>query len=53
MDPTNNSIHEKLSRIRQAFIARFEEDLAENYFIIGARGEAKRIKLPREMVTWE
>ena len=53
MDPTNNSIHEKLSRIRQAFIARFEEDLAENYFITGARGEAKRIKLPREMVTWE
>lgn len=52
-DPVNNSIHEKLSRIRQAFIAKFEEDLAENYFITGARGEAKRITLPREMVTWE
>lgn len=53
IDPTNNSINEKLSRIRQAFIARFEEDLAENYFITGARGEVRRIKLPREMVTWE
>ncbi|MGM9868940.1 MAG: hypothetical protein ACI30R_04860 [Sodaliphilus sp.] len=53
IDPANNSIHEKLSRIRQAFIAKFEEDLAENYFITGARGEAKRIALPREMVTWE
>ncbi|MGM9693619.1 MAG: hypothetical protein ACI3YC_01240 [Alloprevotella sp.] len=53
IDPTNNSINEKLSRIRQAFIARFEEDLAENYFITGARGEKKRIKLPRDMVTWE
>lgn len=53
IDPTNNSINEKISRIKQAFIAKFEEDLAENYFIIGARGEKKRIKLPRDMVTWE
>ena len=52
-NPTSNSINEKLSRIRQAFIARFEEDLAENYFITGGRGEVKRIKLPRDMVTWE
>lgn len=52
-NPTNNSINEKLSRIRQAFIARFEEDLAENYFITGGRGEVKRIKLPRDMVRWE
>lgn len=53
LDPTNNSINEKLSRIRQAFIAKFEEDLAENYFITGLRGEAKRIKLDRKLVLWE
>lgn len=53
VDPTNNSIHEKLSRIREAFICRFEEDLACNYFITGGRGEAKRIPISREYVTWE
>ena len=53
VDPTNNSIHEKISRIREAFIARFAEDLAENYFITGPRGEAKRIRIDRSMVTWE
>ena len=49
-DPTRNSINEKISRIREAFIAKFDEDLAENYFITGNRGEAKTIKLPRDMV---
>lgn len=53
IDPTGNSIHEKISRIREAFIARFAEDLAENYFITGPRGEAKRIRIDRSMVTWE
>lgn len=53
LDPTNNSIHEKISRVRQAFIAKFEEDLAQNYFIRGQRSEAKRIAIDRNMVTWE
>lgn len=53
LDPTNNSIHEKISRVRQAFIAKFDEDLAQNYFIKGQRSEAKRIDIDRKMVTWE
>ena len=32
---------------------KFQESLAENYFITGKRGEPKRIKLPRNMVEWE
>ena len=50
---TGNSINEKCSRIREAFISKFEEHLAQNYFITGKRGEAKGIKLPRKLVTWD
>lgn len=53
LDPTKNSINEKISRIREAFIAKFEEDLASNYIITGKRGEPKRITLDRSLVTWE
>ena len=52
-DPLSNSINEKCSRIREAFVSRFEEHLAQNYFITGTRGEPKRIKLPRQLVEWE
>ena len=52
-DCTKNSINEKCSHIRGAFIRHFAEHLAENYFITGKRGEPKTIKLPRELVIWE
>ncbi|MBR3454398.1 MAG: hypothetical protein IKH26_03655 [Bacteroidaceae bacterium] len=52
-NPLSNSINEKCSRIRLAFISKIEERLARNYYITGERGSAKRITLPRELVTWE
>lgn len=52
-DPTDNSINEKVARIREAFVTRFDERLAVNYIIQGERGEAKRIPLHREFVKWE
>ena len=52
-DPFSNSINEKCARIRNAFISEFDEHIAKHYCIDGKRGEAKRITLPREMVTWE
>ena len=52
-DPTNNSINEKVARIREAFVTRFNERLATNYIIHGERGEAKRIPLHREFVEWQ
>ena len=52
-NPTLNSINEKCARIRGTFISKFDEDLAKNYFITGNRGEAKRIMLPRDLITWE
>lgn len=52
-DPTKNSINEKVARIREAFVTRFDERLAKNYIIHGERGEAKRIPLHREFVEWQ
>jgi len=52
-DPTRNSINEKCSRIKQAFLREFDDSIAKNYYITGDRGEAKKILLPQEMITWE
>jgi len=53
VDSTKNAINEKCSRIREAFIKEFDERLAENYFITGERYSPKRIKLNRDLVSWE
>lgn len=52
-DPTRNSINEKCSRIKQAFLREFDDSIARNYYITGERGEAKNILIPRDMVTWD
>ncbi len=52
-DPTRNSINEKCSRIREAFIGRMDERIAQHYYITGKRGEVKRITLPRNLVEWQ
>ena len=44
-DPRSNSINEKCSRIKEAFVSQFNETIAENYFITGKRGEPKKIKI--------
>lgn len=52
-DPTRNSINEKCSRIKQAFLRVFDDTIARNYYITGERGEAKKILLPQDMIVWE
>lgn len=52
-DPFDNSVHEKCSRIRAAFLAVVAEDIAMNYYITGDRGEAKTIVLNRELVIYD
>ena len=52
-DPLNNSINEKCARIREAFLLKFHEGLAENYFVTGKRGEPKMIKLSKDLIKWE
>lgn len=51
-DPTDNSINEKCSRIREAFLSHFTEDLAKHYYITGSKYSPKRITLPRELITF-
>ena len=53
VDSTRNSINEKCSRIRAAFVTRFSDDLAKNYYITGRSGEAKYIPLDRSLVMDE
>ena len=52
-NPLLNSINEKCARIRGAFISKFDEELAQHYYIYGRRGEPKKISLPRDLVIWE
>lgn len=49
-DPTKNSINEKCTRIREAFLKQFDAAYAQHYYITGKKGEPKRITLPRELV---
>jgi len=53
-DMTNalsNSASEKISRIKRVFEEAIGKDLAKNYYIWGAVGEAKRIILPRNKIV--
>lgn len=52
-DPLNNSINEKCSRIRASFLKVIPDNLAENYYITGYRGDAKKIELDRELVQFQ
>lgn len=52
-DPTKNSINEKCSRIKEAFVIHFQETLAAHYYISGGRGGVKTILLPHDLIRWE
>lgn len=55
IDPMDNSINEKCARIKNAFVSAFRDDIAEDYYIDGARGCKKgvgdiEIVLPDELL---
>ena len=52
-NPMLNSINEKCARIRRTFVTMLDSSVAEQDYIKGARGKAKKITLPRELVAWE
>lgn len=52
-NPLSNSINEKCTRIKEAFLLLMHEDLACHYYINGQRSEKKRIKLSRQLVEWK
>lgn len=53
VDPLDNSINEKVSRIRSKFLLEIDESLAKPYLITGQRGDKRRILLDRSLVTIE
>lgn len=50
-DPWDNSINEKLSRIRKSFCAEVHESVASHYIIQGSRGEDRTITLEEELIV--
>ncbi|WP_353884867.1 DUF1810 family protein [uncultured Prevotella sp.] len=52
-NPLLNSINEKCSRIRAAFLLEVDSSLLEQYIISGKSGEVKKIALSRDLVVWE
>ena len=52
-DPLNASINEKCSRIRAAFLEVIADNLAQNYYVTGKRGEPKKIILDRSLVEFQ
>ena len=51
-NPFDNSINEKISRIRQAFRAVAHDSIANNYIISGSRGEERYIALNEDLIIW-
>lgn len=52
-NPFLNSINEKCSRVKAAFLPLVDVSLVDHYYIIGKGGEEKKIILPRNLVIWE
>lgn len=52
-NPMLNSINEKCAKIKKVFVAMLDGSIADQYYIKGTRGEAKKIALPRDLVVWE
>lgn len=53
IDLRENSIHEKCSRIKEAFRQHLPHRFLNHYTVMGARKDKKRIKLKPELIIWE
>ena len=49
-DVTSNSASEKISKIKEKFVAAIGSELAQNYYIKGANSEVKKIDIDRKLV---
>ncbi len=52
-NPLSNSINEKVSRIRAAFLTCLTQDIAKNYYIVGKKGCPKKITLDRNLIEYQ
>lgn len=53
INPFNNSISEKCTAVKNAFLKQVNEDVSKHYYIRGVQGGKKGIALNRELVEWE
>lgn len=53
VDMSNNSINEKCSRIKEAFVSKIDDSIAKHYYITGKRNEPKRIMLEASMINYK
>lgn len=53
INSTKNSINEKCSRIKEAFLSEFDDEIAQNYYIQGQALSPKHITLDRTLITDE
>ena len=51
VDPFSNSINEKCSRIRRAFVSLFDEGVAEPYCVSRGSGQLRQVKFDRKLLT--
>ena len=49
-DIRSNSINEKCSRIKEAFVKEMHDSIANNYYINGGRNTVKKIPLPSDLI---
>ena len=52
-NPLDNSINEKVSKVKKAFRNAVDDRIARFYYIDGNQGAAKGIALDRSLVIWE
>ena len=46
----SNSVNEKCSRIKEAFISKIDDSLAKHYYVNGGRQNVKQITLDRSLL---
>lgn len=49
--PIDQSVNEKISRIREAFVSQISDNYAKHYYITGERAKEKVIKIDRSLVS--
>lgn len=52
-DARSNSVNEKSSRIKEAFLSKVDDRIAAEYYITGQRQEPKKIRLDRRLLQFE
>lgn len=53
VNPLGNALNENIARIRKAFVDKFDNHLACNYYISSERGMQYSIPLDRNLINWE